>query len=363
MKYSKEFRNQRLIEDVSRRIAGINPGDDIKIMEVCGTHTQSFCRFGLNKFLPKNISLIAGPGCPVCVSSQGYIDEVIRLSRLPGVIIATFGDMLRIPGTDSSLEKERARGAQVNIVYSPLDALVIAKENPLKKVIFLAVGFETTAPAYALTIMAAKKQKIKNIFFYCALKTITPAIEYLLRDEKLDISAFLCPGHVSAIIGTKPYEIVAKKYKRPCCVAGFEPLDILEGIYILVKMIVENRFSVANEYSRVVQSAGNQQALKSISRVFLEVAADWRGLGVIPKSGLKIRNEFRVFDAVREFSLREKKTDQISAKKCRCGDILKGRILPEDCKLFSRVCNPDNPVGPCMVSQEGTCSAYYKYKG
>ena len=362
MKYAEEFRNQELIEDVSRRLAGINPGGNIKIMEVCGTHTQSFCRFGLNKFLPKNISLIAGPGCPVCVSSQGYIDEVIRLSRLPDVIIATFGDMLRIPGTDSSLEKERARGAQVNIIYSPLDALTIAKGNLSKKVIFLAVGFETTAPAYALTILAAKNEKIKNIFFFCALKTIIPAIEYLLHDEKLDIAAFLCPGHVSAIIGTKPYEIVAKKYKRPCCVAGFEPLDILEGIYILVKMVAENRSLVVNEYSRVVHSAGNPQALKSIAKVFVEATADWRGLGSIPKSGMKIRNEFIAFDAVSEFSIREKKRARISAKKCRCGDILKGLISPEVCKLFSRVCNPDNPVGPCMVSQEGTCSVYYKYR-
>ncbi len=362
MKYTEEFRNRGLIESVSRKLSEINPGENIKIMEVCGTHTQSFCRFGLRKLLPENISLIAGPGCPVCVSSLGYIDEVIKLSRLREVIIVTFGDMLRIPGTDSTLEKERAKGSQVNIVYSPLDALIIAKNNPSKKIIFLAVGFETTAPAYALTILAAKKQKVKNIFFYCALKTITPAIEYLLLDKKLNISAFLCPGHVSAIIGSKPYEFVAIKYKKPCCIAGFEPLDILEGIYILVKMIALKQPAVVNEYNRVVSYSGNLIAQKSISKVFKESAVSWRGLGVIPGSGLGIRKEFKDFDAALVFALREKKDKIRKINSCRCPDILKGIVSPEACKLFIKVCSPDNPIGPCMVSQEGACNAYYRYR-
>ena len=362
MRYTDEFKNRGLIDSVSRKLSAVNPGGNIKIMEVCGTHTQNFCRFGLGKLLPGNISLIAGPGCPVCVSSQGYIDEAIKLSRRPDVIIVTFGDMLRIPGSDSTLEKERAKGAEVNIVYSPLDALTIAKDNPLKKIIFLAVGFETTAPAYALTILAVKRNKLKNIFFYCALKTIVPAMEYLLQDKKLDISAFLCPGHVSAIVGSKPYGLVAGRYKKPCCIAGFEPLDILEGIYILVKMIAEKKSTVVNEYSRVVSRDGNPVARKVISRVFAQADVSWRGLGVIPNSGLRIRGQFAIFDAVREFSLREKKDAQISVKKCRCGDILKGLVSPEACKLFSKACSPDNPIGPCMVSQEGACNAYFRYR-
>lgn len=362
MKYTDEFQNRELIDNVSRRLSLINPGGRIKIMEVCGTHTQSFCRFGLGRLLPENISLIAGPGCPVCVSSQGYIDAIIRLSRSPEVIIVTFGDMMRIPGTDSSLEKERAKGAQVNIVYSPLDALTIAKANPGKKIIFLAVGFETTAPAYALTILAAKKQKLKNLFFYCALKAIAPAIIHLLKDTRLNISAFLCPGHVSAITGLKPYEIVAKKYKKPCCIAGFEPLDIMESIYILVRMMALRQPAVVNEYNRVVSGSGNISAQKNIAKVFESSAADWRGLGAIPQSGLRLRKEYKDFDAARVFALSEKKERIRKFNSCRCGDILKGIIAPDACSLFGRPCSPDNPLGPCMVSHEGACNAYFRYR-
>ena len=363
MKYIDEFRNKNLITRALARIKAITPGEKIDIMEVCGTHTQSFFRFGLDKLLHADVNLIAGPGCPVCVSTQGYIDQAITLAQKKDNIILTFGDMLRIPGSKSSLEKERAKSANVRVVYSALDSIKVAKQNPDKKVIFLAVGFETTAPTIALSILNAKKENLKNLSFFSSLKLIPAAMEYLVQDKRLNLKGFLCPGHVSTIIGTQPYEFIPKRYGIGCCISGFEPLDILEGIYILIKQVVDKNPKVANQYVRVVKRNGNLKAKRLMAQIFKTADAYWRGLGKIPKSGLKIKNDFSQFDAEKIFSLKQanRQTGK-QATQCQCGDILKGLVSPLDCVLFSKVCRPDNPIGPCMVSSEGACSAYYRYK-
>ncbi|OGX18460.1 MAG: hydrogenase formation protein HypD [Omnitrophica WOR_2 bacterium RBG_13_44_8b] len=363
MKYVDEFRNAGLIKKVLNRLKEISPKRTLNLMEVCGTHTQNFCRFGLDKLLPDSINLIAGPGCPVCVSPQEYIDTAIKLCQDRQNIILTFGDMLRIPGSRSTLEKQRAEHGNVRVVYSSLESINVARQHPDKRVIFLAVGFETTAPTIALSILAAKKQNIKNLFFYSSLKLIPPAMKYLVCDRRLNLSGFLCPGHVSAIIGTRPYEFIPQKYRVGCCVTGFEPLDILEGIYLLVFQIVNKKPKVENQYARVVTRRGNIKAQNIMQEVFRIQDASWRGLGTIAKSGLGIRNEFSGLDAEKKFSIAGKiRITSSLSKKCRCADILKGLILPPDCPLFSRICSPDNPIGPCMVSSEGACNAYYRYK-
>ena len=364
MRFIDEFRNKNLIQKTAKSLSAILPERNLNIMEVCGTHTQSFFRFGLDKILPANLKLIAGPGCPVCVSSQEYIDRAVNLAGREDTIILTFGDMLRIPGTKSSLEKEKTRFGNVRVVYSAFDSLKVARLNPEKKIVFLAVGFETTAPTIALTILSAKKENLKNIFFYSSLKLIPPAMEHLLQDKRLNLDGFLCPGHVSAIIGTKAYEFIPKRYKIGCCVAGFEPLDILEGLYLILRQIIKNKPTVANQYTRVVTKQGNQKAQKVLERVFEVADSNWRGFGKIPESGLKIRKEFSEFDAQREFQLSSELRVRSSGvkTKCKCADVLKGLISPRECPLFSKACTPDNPIGPCMVSTEGACNAYYKYK-
>jgi hydrogenase expression/formation protein HypD len=370
MRYIDEFRDKKLIGKLAYKIKAIAPRWDINLMEVCGTHTQTFRRFGLHKLLPASLRLIAGPGCPVCVCDQNYIDKAIAFAKNKDTIILSFGDMLRVPGSVSSLEKARAEGADVRILYSAWDSLKIAKTNPHKKVIFLAVGFETTAPTLALTLKAAKKEKIKNLFFFSGLKLIPAAMQALLKDKNLNLDGFLCPGHVSTIIGSQSYAFIPQRYKIGCCIAGFEPLDILEGIYLLIQQIVRHKLQVINQYTRVVTQKGNLKAQKITFEVFKISDATWRGLGKISKSGLKIKDKYARFDAEKIFSIkqdnaclpdRQEITRQRVAR-CRCGDILKGLVSPLDCPLFSRVCSPDNPVGPCMVSSEGACNAYYKYK-
>jgi hydrogenase expression/formation protein HypD len=362
MKYIDEFRNKNLIKKSVNAIEGIMPSKNINIMEVCGTHTQSFHRFGLSRLLPSTLRLIAGPGCPVCVSSQEYIDSAINLASQEDVIILTFGDMLRVPGSISTLEKERVRFGNVRIVYSALDSLNVARLNPDKRVVFLAVGFETTAPTIALSTVLAKQKNLKNLFFLSSLKLIPPAMDCLLKDRRLSLDGFLCPGHVSSIIGTRPYEFIPKRYSIACCVAGFEPLDILEGIYMLLQQIKDKRPAVANQYARVVTKEGNLKAQKILQRVFKISSAYWRGLGKIPKSGLSIKDEFSRFDAEKIFCIKRKTQDARRKTQCKCADVLKGLIEPVDCPLFSKVCLPDNPIGPCMVSSEGACNAYYKYR-
>jgi hydrogenase expression/formation protein HypD len=365
MRFVDEFRDVKLVRKVAEKIRLIHPARQVNLMEVCGTHTQNFFRFGLDKLIPRNVRLISGPGCPVCVSPQEYIDGAIKISGLPDTIILTFGDMLRIPGTpgtSSTLEKKRADGADVRVVYSPLDSIDIARKNPEKRVVFLAVGFETTVPTIALTVLVAKKEKLKNIFFLCALKTIPAAMKHLCRDKSLRLDGFLCPGHVSSIIGTKPYEFLPKSYKIGCCVAGFEPLDIMEGIYLLLRQVREKRPSVQNQYIRVVKKSGNPEARKISSRVFRSEDALWRGLGIIPGSGLRLKKEFRAVDAGIKFQGLVPVRPSGQKTRCICGRILKGLASAKDCPLFARRCTPENPIGPCMVSHEGACNAYYKYK-
>ncbi|MCM8796085.1 MAG: hydrogenase formation protein HypD [Candidatus Omnitrophica bacterium] len=362
MRYIDEFRNQRLIKKLAKEIQALTPDKTIRIMEVCGTHTMSFFRFGIDKLLPENLKLISGPGCPVCVSTQEYIDTAITLSQQKDALILTFGDMLRVPGTKSTLEKERAKGRDVRIVYSPYESITIARGNPQKKVIFLAVGFETTAPTIALSIIAAKKKNIRNLSFFCALKLIPPVMRHLLTDERLNLDGFLCPGHVSSIIGSRAYEFIPNQYKIACCVAGFEPLDILEGIYLLLKQIVKKSPKVDNQYMRVVSKEGNPKAKRIIKEVFQAKDSFWRGLGKISESGLEIKKDFSAFDTEKVFNLTlTKLKPQPCATGCSCAEVLKGLISPKQCPLFARICSPENPYGPCMVSSEGTCSAYYKY--
>jgi len=361
MKYIDEFRNQKLVKKIAQAIKKLAPKNKtINLMEVCGTHTHGFFRFGLKELIPENIHLLSGPGCPVCVSPQDYMDQVIELSQKKEAIIATFGDMLRVPGHNSSLEKERSKGAQVKVVYSTLDALKIAKENPTKKVVFLGVGFETTSPTIAIAIKEAKKSKLQNFSVLASHKLIPPAMKIIAEDKQLNIQGFLCPGHVSTIIGSRPYEFIARKYHLPCVIAGFEPLDILEGIYMLVRQIVAKKSVVEIQYKRIVKPRGNPQARRILNEVFTICDSNWRGLGIIPKSGLKIREKYAEFDAQKVYKLKTASAKE--AKNCICGLILKGIKKPDDCNNFATVCTPENPLGPCMVASEGTCSTYYKFR-
>ena len=361
MKYIDEFKNKKLIKNLADKIRKAVPLEKrIILMEVCGTHTQSFFRYGIGSLIPENIEILSGPGCPVCVSSQGYIDKAIAYSRLKDVIIATFGDMMRVPGTSSSLEKEKAKGATIKIVYSSLDALKIAKGNPKKEVIFLAVGFETTSPTTALAVLEAKKEKIGNFSVFCSHKLIPPAMEIIASDKNLNLQGFICPGHVSTIIGSRPYNKVARDFKIPCVVVGFEPLDLLEGLLLLIEQVKNKDSKVLIQYLRVVKKEGNSTAQKIIAKVFEVCDAEWRGLGIIKKSGLRLKPEFSRFDVEKKFPLKIKMIRQMPRNLCLCGEVLKGKIRPTECPSFAKRCNPGNPLGPCMVSSEGACGIYYK---
>jgi hydrogenase expression/formation protein HypD len=334
-------------------------GRDVKFMEVCGTHTMAAFRSGLRQLLPESVHLVSGPGCPVCVTDTSYLDAAIELCRRPDVIIATFGDLVRVPGSDSSLEHERAAGATVRIVYSPTDALVLARECPSKKVVFLGVGFETTAPAVASAIFRAAADEVKNFSVLCAHKTMPQAMDALLRDQQVDIDGFLCPGHVSVITGTQMYRFICEQYRIPCVVSGFEPWDMLWSVGMLLRQIAEGRAEVENEYTRSVDEHGNAAAQKLLAEVFEPCDAAWRGIGTIAGSGLAIREKYARFDAAKQLSVtfHEAHVNPV----CKCGSILRGLRTPLDCPLFGRACTPANPIGPCMVSSEGTCAAYFKY--
>jgi len=334
-------------------------------MEVCGTHTQNFRRFGLHKVLPPQLKLLAGPGCPVCVSAPDFIDRAILYARLPGVIIATYGDMLRVPGSSSTLERERARGASVHLVYSALEALVLAQKNPRHKVIFLAVGFETTAPTIALTVRAAFRTRVRNLFFFSSLKLIPPAMRHLLtRGRGPEIQGFLCPGHVSSIIGIKPYDFIAKSYTIGCCIAGFEPHDMLQGVLSLIRQHNDRTPGVVNQYRRLVKPCGNRRAQRIIADVFEVCRADWRGLGVIEASGLTLKKRLRGFDAEQAIPVPAMTPARKGGRdvSCRCQEVLAAQISPVECPLFRKKCSPSRPLGPCMVSSEGACNAYYRYR-
>lgn len=362
MRYVDEFRSPERLGLMAQRIRQVCPDRPVNIMEVCGTHTRNFRRFGLHRLIPPNIRLIAGPGCPVCVSPTGYLAGALQYARDRRVIIATFGDMLDVPSGGTSLSRERAEGACVYPVYSPLEALSVAEKNPARKVVFLAVGFETTAAAIALTLLAGRRQRLKNLFFYSSLKLIPPAMTFLLARGKADISGFLCPGHVSAVIGTKSYAEIPERYKIACCVAGFEPFDMLQGLYLLLRQIREERPRVQNQYVRLVTARGNLKAQRLIREVFETCDSQWRGLGTIAHSGLRIKSKFNEFDAEKAMPLkRAYLCEEPRQSGCQCSDVLKGLLPPASCPLFGKRCSPQHPQGPCMVSQEGACNAYYTF--
>lgn len=337
--------------------AGI--GRTVRLMEVCGTHTMVAFRSGLRSLLPESVSLISGPGCPVCVTPNGYVDAAIDLSRRPGVTITTFGDLVRVPGSTSSLEKERADGASVQVVYSPTDALALAREDPARSVVFLGVGFETTVPGVGVSIRSAREEGLVNFTVLGALKTMPGPMRALAGGGEVAIDGFICPGHVSVITGASAFAFLAEEYHLPCVVTGFEDVDLLEGIAMLLCQIAEGRSEVEIEYRRAVTMEGNRIAQEIMAEVFETCDSEWRGLGVIPGSGLAIRAGFCEHDAVSRFGL-EVATGE-PPRGCRCGDVLRGVIAPPECPLFDRRCSPLAPEGPCMVSSEGACAAYWRY--
>lgn len=359
MKYIDEFRNKDAALHFAREIEKKAGGRKITLMEVCGTHTMSIHRYGIKKMLPDNVRLLSGPGCPVCVTDDGYMDKAVELSGNEDVIVTTFGDMMRVPGTESSLEKERAQGGDVRIVYSPADAVKTAAENSSKKVVFLGIGFETTSPTIGAAILQAEKEGLDNFSVLCAAKLIPPAMELLVSSGKVGIDGFLCPAHVSTIIGAEPYEFLTRDYHIPCVIGGFEPTDILQSVYQLVEQVTDGNTEVAIQYSRAVKYEGNKKAQEVLHAVFTESDADWRGIGKIEASGLAIREEFNKFNADERFTFRYNPLKKNTG--CICGLVLQGLKEPDDCSLYGTSCTPESPVGPCMVSSEGTCAAYYKY--
>lgn len=361
MKYMDEFRDRDVVLGYAEAIRKLSEQrtEPMTFMEVCGTHTMSIYQYGIRSLLPDRVRLISGPGCPVCVTPNGYIDRAIACSRLPDTIITTFGDMVRVPGSSSSLMEERAKGADIRIVYSPLDAVAIAKKNSNKRVIFLGVGFETTAPAIAGSILAASAAQLTNYSVLTAHKTIPYPMEVLSSDPELRIDGYICPAHVSAIIGANAYRTLAEQRGVPCVVTGFEPADVMQGVEMLARQVVEGISTVEIQYSRVVSWEGNRKAQSVLAQVFAVCDAEWRGIGVIPASGLEINDTYAGFDAAKVLQVSVEEPKEHPG--CLCGEILKGKVSPFDCPLFSTVCTPESPVGACMVSSEGTCAAAYKY--
>ena len=346
------------VEEINKIAAKLGT---IRLMEVCGTHTVAIFRAGIRQLLPKNIELVSGPGCPVCVTADEYIDKAIAYSKMKDVIIATFGDMLKVPGSTSSLTEAQGEGAEIRIIYSPLDSIEIAKQNPTRKVIFLAVGFETTAPTAAATVLAAKTQNVNNLFMLSAQKLVPPALRMLLSDSEVKVDGFILPGHVAVIVGSSAFNFLATDYNISGVVTGFEPLEILRSILRLLTMIDKGNAEVDNEYKSVVSASGNIAAQKILSQVYEPVDAEWRGIGSIKKSGLKMRKEFSDYDIEQVEPVRVESVAKKTA--CRCGEVLRGVINPTKCSLFGKVCVPTHAIGPCMVSVEGVCAAWYKYGG
>jgi len=361
MKFIDEYRDPTVVKALLKRIqfAADKIPRPITLMEICGSHTYAVGRFGIRGLLPENIRLISGPGCPVCVTATRDVDIALHLAGRENVIFATFGDMVKVPGSGGeSLQKKRAARADVRVVSSADECIGLAMANPQKEIIMMGVGFETTAPTVAATIASGKKKAIKNFSIFSVHKIVPPAIEALLADPLLNIDGFLCPGHVSTIIGADAYRMIPEA-GRAAVITGFEPVDILEGIWMLLKQIEGGCPEVAIQYNRGVRPEGNKRAMNLLYSVFETADAQWRGLGVIPQSGLVLRDDFEDFDALKRFSLPEVKSTDVAG--CACGDILRGIKLPPDCPLYKKVCTPANPIGPCMVSSEGTCSAYFKY--
>ncbi|HQA07061.1 MAG TPA: hydrogenase formation protein HypD [Syntrophomonadaceae bacterium] len=330
------------------------------IMEVCGTHTMAIAKSGIRGILPPNIRLLSGPGCPVCVTSQGDLDAIISLSEQTDITLVTFGDMLRVPGSHGSLQEARSRGADVKVVYSPLETLEIARQRPDRQVIFLGIGFETTAPAVAVTVQRAHQLGLKNLSVYSLHKLVPPALQAIFADPELQVDGLICPGHVTVVIGMEPYENLAAHYHKPMVVTGFEAEDILEGIGMLIRQLKTGTAKAELQYKRVVRAQGNLAARQVLEQVFTPVDAAWRGLGIIPDSGLDLKPQYASYNARERFHIEPGNIDEIPG--CSCGAILSGKLEPEQCPLFGKVCTPTEPVGPCMVSQEGACAAFYRYQ-
>jgi len=354
----KAFKDPALARGLIESIQALAP-ESATLMEVCGTHTVAIARNGIRGLMPEGVRLASGPGCPVCVTSNHDIDKVIALARVPEVTIATFGDMTRVPGSTSSLLAEQAAGRSVEIVYSPLDALRLAQENPTRQIVFVGVGFETTTPLVAMAIKRARAMGLTNFTVYGAHKNMPGALEVIINDPALKLDALILPGHVSTIIGAEPYRFLAEKYGIPGVITGFEPVDVLQGIAMIMRQLHEGRAEIEIAYARGVMPEGNPVALAAIDEVFETCSATWRGLGEIPGSGYRIREEFADFDAMRRFQPDVEEVREHAG--CRCGDVLRGIMAPSECPLFRKVCTPENPVGPCMVSSEGSCAAYYRY--
>jgi len=363
-RFTEDFENPddaKLLLREIKNLAHSSNKERIQFMEVCGTHTVAIFRYGIRELIPNNIRLLSGPGCPVCVTPNSSIDHFISLSELPGVVATVFGDMMRVPGSDSSLEMAKASGSDVRVVYSSLDALKIARENPDKQVVFFAVGFETTAPTIAATLLTAAREGTQNFFVLPANKLVPPAIRAVLDTEDLALDGLICPGHVSAIIGSRVYGFIPSQYGIGAVVTGFQSTDILYAICLLLRQVVEAKPRVQTQYSRLVSDDGNPAALKIMYQVFEPCDSVWRGLGPIPMSGLKLRSEFSRFDFSERFDVPI--PESLEAKGCLCGEVLRGKKEPYDCALFGSACTPESPVGACMVTTEGTCQAYYRYRG
>lgn len=361
MKFQDEFRDPALARGQLQAIGAAVAGFDrtMTLMEVCGTHTMAIYQHGIRAMLPDQIRLISGPGCPVCVTPVGYVDHAVALSRRPEVMIATFGDMVRVPGSSSSLLHEQARGARLKIVYSPLDAVALAEKNPEQQVVFLGVGFETTAPTVAGAVLTAARKRLENFFVLCSHKTMPAPMAALAGDPELEVDGYLCPAHVSTIIGANAYRPLVDRFRVPCVITGFEPLDVLQGILMLARQVVAGQARVEIQYRRVVKPDGNPKAREILDRVFEPGDARWRGIGDIPGSGLRLREQYHRFDAARQLPVEIELP--VEHQGCLCGEILKGKVRPTECGLFRTVCTPESPVGACMVSSEGTCAAEYKY--
>jgi hydrogenase expression/formation protein HypD len=361
MRFVDEFRDPDKARTLAARIARLcDSNRQYKLMEVCGGHTHTIYKHGIEDYLPPNLTLVHGPGCPVCVIPMGRVDDAMHIAAQPDVIMTSFGDMMRVPGGRGSFLDAKARGADIRMVYSPLDALKIARQNPHKQVVFMAIGFETTAPSTAITLRRAVQDGLSNFSVFCNHVMIIPAIKAILDSPDLRLDGFIGPGHVSTVIGGRPYAFIARDYNKPVVVAGFEPLDILQAIYMLLEQLVEGCHDVENQYARVVPWDGNAKALQAIHEVMeLRPYFEWRGLGFISHSALKIREAFAPYDAECRFEVPGiRVTDP---KACQCGELLKGVLKPWECKVFGTACTPETPIGTCMVSSEGACAAYYNY--
>ncbi len=361
MRFVEEFRDAELGRALAGEISSlVEPGRTYKLMEVCGGHTHSIYRYGIDGLLPDAVELVHGPGCPVCVLPMGRIDDGIAIAQESNVIFTCFGDMLRVPGSRGSLLEAKAEGADVRMVYSPLDALTIARQNPEREVVFFAIGFETTAPSTALTLRRAKAEGILNFSCLCNHVTIVPPLRALLDSPALAIDGFIGPGHVSSIVGARPFQFIPSDYSRPLVISGFEPLDVLQSIHMILAQLASGRCEVENQYARVVPWEGNRRALEVMAEVFeLRAHFEWRGLGFISQSALALSDAYAEFDAERRYGIPGVRV--ADPKACQCGEVLKGAIKPWECKVFGTACTPERPIGTCMVSPEGACAAYYTY--